>query len=61
MPRFPGEKYQLDQPLYDTVQLAVAAGGQTVSFFLVPLGGLLVAGAPKSYTHTNLVLAGTLE
>ena len=61
MPRYPGEKQQLDQPLYDTVQLAVSAVAQTVSFYLVPLGGLLVAGVPKTYTYTNLVQAGTLE
>lgn len=61
MPRYPGEKYQLDQPLYDTVRLAVSAVAQTVSFFQVPLGGLLLAGAPKTYTYTNMVQAGTLE
>lgn len=61
MPRYPGEKYQLDQPLYDTVRVAVSAVAQTVSFFLVPLGGLMFAAAPKTYTYTNLVQAGTLE
>jgi hypothetical protein len=42
------------------VQLAVAAV-QEVAFFQVPLGQLLVAGVPKTYTHTNLPLAGVLE
>ena len=60
MPRYTGESYVLSQPLYDTVQLAVAAA-QVVRFFAVPLGGLLVAGAPKTYAHTNLVQAGVLE
>ena len=60
MPRFDGESYVMTQPIYDTVELAVAAG-QVVQFFQVPLGGLLAAAFPKTYAHTNLVQAGTLE
>lgn len=60
MPRFTGESYVLSQPLYDTVELAVAAA-QVVRFFQIPLGGLLVAGTNKTYSHTNLPLAGVLE
>jgi hypothetical protein len=43
------------------MQLAAAAGPLQYDFFTVPLGGLLVAGTPKSYQHTNLVQAGVLE
>jgi len=60
VPRFTGDSYILSQPLYDTVQLAVAAA-QVVRFFQIPLGGLLVAGAAKTYAHTNMVQAGVLE
>lgn len=59
--RYLGAQGVLTQPVYDTVQLAVVAGGQTVSFFLVPQGGLLVAGTVKNFSHTNLVQAGRLE
>lgn len=60
MPRLEGNKYLLDQPLYDTNQLTAAAN-QTYSFFTVPLGQLFIAGVLKTYSHTNMVLAGTLE
>ena len=58
--RFKGAVNQLTQPIYDTVQLAAAAG-QTVHFFLVPFGGALTAALNKGYEHTNLVQAGRLE
>ncbi len=61
MPRFQGTSYKLWEPLYDTVQLAAAAGPLEYQFFRVPLGGLLVAGAPKGYQHTNMTQAGVLE
>ena len=60
MPTFPGAKNVLDQPIYDTIQLAVAAA-QVVHFFTVPLNGALTAAANKTYEHTNLVQAGRLE
>lgn len=60
MPRFDGESYILSQPIYDTVELAVAAA-QVVQFFAIPLGGLLAAAFPKTYAHTNMVQAGVLE
>lgn len=60
MARYPGEKYQFDQPLYDTVQLAAVAT-QTVQFFAVPLGGILAGAVAKTFAHTNLTLAGVLE
>lgn len=56
----PGVSQQLTQHIYDTVQLAAVAG-QTVSFFQVPLGGALTAAINKTYAHTNLVRAGSLE
>jgi hypothetical protein len=58
--RFKGVKNSLTQPIYDTMQLAVAAG-QTVSFFSVPFGGAFTAAIVKDYRHTNLVQAGRLE
>ena len=47
------------QPLYDTIHLAAAAVAG--NFFVVPKGGLLVAGVNKDNRHTNLVQAGRLE
>lgn len=61
MPRYLGKKYELWQPLYDTVQLAAAAGALVYNFFAVPFGGLLVAGTVKGYQYTNLIQAGVLE
>jgi hypothetical protein len=58
--RYLGVENQLTQPVYDTMQLAAAAG-QTVSFFSVPLNGVLAGAALKTYAHTNLVQAGRLE
>lgn len=60
MARYPGEKFQFDQPIYDTVQLAVAAT-QTVNFFAVPFGGVLAGAILKNFAHTNLTLASVLE
>ena len=57
----PGVVKTYTQHIYDTIQLAVAAAGQTVSFFLVPLGGALTAAINKTYSQTNLVRAGSLE
>lgn len=50
----------LDQPIYDTMQ-AAAAAGQTLRFFSVPLGQPLAAGILKDYQHTNMIQAGRLE
>ena len=58
--RYLGVENNLTQPIYDTVRLAAVAA-QTVSFFQVPLYGLLAAGLIKSYALTNLVQAGRLE
>ena len=51
----------LDQPLYDTVHLAAAAGPLVYRFFSVPQGGILTGVIPKTVMHTNLVQAGQLE
>ncbi len=59
--RYLGVENQITQPLYDTVQLAVAAVAQTASFFVVPLNGILAGVFVKTYSHTNLVQAGRLE
>lgn len=58
--RYLGVKNVLDQPLYDTVQLAAAAA-QVVSFFTVPYGNALTAAINKDYRHTNLIQSGQLE
>jgi hypothetical protein len=58
--RYLGVQNVIDQPVYDTVRLAAVAG-QTVQFFTVPLGGLLAAGIPKGYSHTNLLQQGRIE
>jgi len=49
------------QPLYDTMQLPIAAAAQMVSFFTIPFGGPLTAAINKGFQHTNLVQAGRLE
>lgn len=56
-----GIQNQITQPIYDTVQLAVAAVPQTANFFVNPLNTVLVGAALKSYAHTNLVQSGRLE
>lgn len=61
MPKFIGTSYKLDQPIYDTVQLAAAAGPLTYSFFTVPQGGVMAGAVVKDYAHTNMIQAGTLE
>jgi len=48
-----------DQPVYDTVHLAIAA--TTATFFAVPIGGILTGAVVKSLAHTNMVQAGRLE
>jgi hypothetical protein len=58
--RYLGVENVIDQPVYDTVRLAAVAA-QTVGFFTVPLGGLLAAGIPKGYDHTNLLQQGRIE
>lgn len=58
--KFANVDNQLTQPIYDTVQLAAAAG-QTINFFSIPLNGALTAAANKTYAHTNLIQAGRLE
>lgn len=58
--RYEGVTNQLNQPIYDTVQLAAVAG-QMANFFSIPLNGALTAAANKTYAHTNLIQAGRLE
>ena len=58
--RYLGVDNQIDQPLYDTIQLAAAAN-QVVSFFVTPLGGALTAAIDKTKLHTNLNQASQLE
>jgi hypothetical protein len=58
--RLIGVKNQIDQPIYDTVQLAAVAG-QTVNLFVVPFGGIIAGAVVKNYSHTNLIQAGRLE
>ena len=59
--RLPGTSNELSQPTYDTVQVAVAAVAQTVSFFLTPLGGVMAGAVLKTRSDTNLVQAGRLD
>lgn len=58
--RFQGVSNVLDQPLYDTIQLAASAN-QVASFFSIPFGGALTGAINKSYLHTNLIQAAQLE
>jgi hypothetical protein len=51
----------IDQPVYDTVQVPISANAQDIDFFQIQYGGLLAAGVPKGWNHTNLVQAGRLE
>ena len=60
MPRNPNGALQLDQPLYDTMQLT-AGTNQTFTFFSVPHGQEYISGVTKDYHHTNLVQAASLE
>ena len=59
MPNLPGAGLQLEQPIYDTINLAIAA--TTGTFFNVPFGGILVGTTTKGYQQTNLVQASRLE
>lgn len=61
MPQISGQAYLYDQPIYDTVRLAAAAGPLKYTFFSVPLNQLLAAGITKTYAHTNLINTGVLE
>ena len=62
MPLLDGKGLLYTQPYYDTIILPIAAAGAVVGqFFAVPFGGLIAAGIPKNYRHTNLVQAGRLE
>ena len=62
MPLLEGKGLLYTQPYYDTIILPIAAAGAIVGqFFAVPFGGLIAAGVPKTYRHTNLVQAGRLE
>lgn len=57
----PGTHYVYTQPLYDTMQLAAAAGPLVYRFFTAPLGSVLAGTAVKGYQHTNMIQAGVLE
>lgn len=59
MPNLPGAGLQLEQPIYDTINLAAAATSGT--FFTTPYGGTLVGATTKGYQHTNLVQASRLD
>jgi hypothetical protein len=61
-PILPGQSYQLDQPLYDTVAVPVVAkSAQQAAFFSVPLNGTLVSTTTKSRAHTCMSQTGILE
>jgi hypothetical protein len=57
--QYPGVQNQIDQPIYDTVEVTAATAG-TYSLFVAPLNSPIGA-AVKGYQHTNLVQAGRLE
>lgn len=58
----PGKGLVYSQPYYDTIIAPAALAGAFVGqFFAVPFGGLIAAGIPKNYRHTNFVQAGRLE
>lgn len=59
--QFVGIENVVDQPVWDTIRVPVAAGVQTVSFFVVPQAGLLAAGIPKTYAMTNLLQVGRID
>lgn len=62
MPMVPGKGLLYTQPYYDSIIIPAAAAGAFVGqFFQVPFGGLIAAGVPKTFRHTNLVQAGRLE
>lgn len=47
--------------LYDTNRLLNGVAASNMTFFQVPRGQLLVAGVPKTFTHTNLLTSGFLS
>ncbi len=49
-----------DQPLYDTMQLAAAAGRE-YRFFTQPIGQVIAGTTLKTKAHTNMTQAGQLE
>lgn len=59
MPNLPGAGLQLEQPIYDTISLAIAA--TSGNFFSIPFGGIIVGTTPKNYQHTNMIQAGRLD
>ncbi len=59
MPNLPGAGLRLEQPIYDTINLAI--GATSGNFFTVPYGGILVGTTPKNYQQTNLVQASRLD
>ena len=61
MPQFPGKAGVITQPVYDTMQLAAAAGPLVYRFFTVPLGQIIAGAVVKTYAHTNMTQAGQLE
>lgn len=60
MPRLKGVASRITQPIYDTMQVAAAAGPRTFAFFSVPLNGVLAGAVTKTLAHTNLRQAGKL-
>lgn len=61
MPQIQGSAGVITQPVYDTMQLAAAAGPLTYRFFTVPLGQVIAGAVVKTYVHTNMTQAGQLE
>lgn len=59
--RVPGQSNLLTQPTYDTVQVAVAAVAQTISFFLGGLNTVMAGAVLKTYADTNMVQNGRLD
>lgn len=49
------------QPIWDTMQLTVAAARTTYHFFSIPQGGLLAAGVVKNLDHTFLHQVSMLD
>ena len=49
----------MTQPFYDTIQVPIVAGPQTVNFFGIPKGGA-IAAVVKDYHHTNALMVGIL-
>lgn len=49
------------QPIWDTMQLTVAAARTTYQFFTIPQGGLLAAGVTKNLDHSFLHQVSMLD